>query len=97
MIWILSHPSPNINKILKFKPMLYDIQSARYLTVCRRPSLLTGEGRRGGGGGAKSYDSEKAWFSTKQLLILGNIFEQCKRREALKAEFYNKKLCDEFF
>jgi hypothetical protein len=28
--------------------------------VCRRSSLLTGEGGRGGGG-AKSYDHAKAW------------------------------------
>ncbi len=38
------------------------------LPVCRRSSLLTGEG---GGGGAKSYDSEKAWSSIINSILSG--------------------------
>jgi hypothetical protein len=34
--------------------------SASCLYVCRRSSFLTGAGGKGGGGGAKSYHSEKA-------------------------------------
>jgi hypothetical protein len=55
------------------------------LSVCRRPSLQTGEGG-GGGGGAKSYDREKAWPSKNHSILsartmprtisVNNSFEQ---------------------
>jgi hypothetical protein len=47
-----SHPSP-VKKLSVFPSLI----------VFRRSSLLTGEGCRGGLGGARSYVSEKAWFS----------------------------------
>ncbi len=38
--------------------------------VCRRSSLLTGDGRKGGGGrGTKSYGREKAWPSVNQSKV----------------------------
>ncbi len=38
------------------------------LPVCRRSSLLTGEGG-GGGGGAKLYDGEEAWYPINHSLL----------------------------
>ncbi len=44
-------------------PPVSNLSLFRGLPVCRRPSLLTREGERGGGGEAKSYDDENAWSS----------------------------------
>jgi hypothetical protein len=42
------------------------------LPVCRRSSLLTGEGG-GSRGGAKSDDVEKAWSSINHSILSGSI------------------------
>jgi hypothetical protein len=47
-------PSPPPSPVSKLSLILS-------LPVCRRSSSLTGE--RAGGGGAKSYDDEKIWYS----------------------------------
>ncbi len=62
VVWFGSSPTP-------FPPLLS--ASCLFflsLPVCRRSSLLTGEGG-GGGGGAKSYDGEKAWLSINHSIL----------------------------
>ncbi len=44
------------------------------LPVCRRSRLLTGEGE----GGAKSYDSEKAWFSICHSILSEVLLKERK-------------------
>ncbi len=59
MFWFLAHPSPSpVSKLSIFLS----------LPVCRRLSLLTGEGGRGVCG-AKSYGREKAWSSISHSIL----------------------------
>jgi hypothetical protein len=59
------------------------------LPLCRRPSLLTGEG----GSGARSYDRKKAWASINRLILSGlwahgivAVAFAIKRKEQLRTE-----------
>jgi hypothetical protein len=57
MIWLAPPPTPfHVSKLSLFLR----------LPVCRRSSLLTEEGMRGG---AKSYDGEKAWSFINHLIL----------------------------
>ncbi len=44
--------------------------------VCRRSSLLTGEGDEVSREGAKSYDIKKAWSSTYHSILSGRVSGQ---------------------
>ncbi len=63
MNWLLTHtlPPSTVSKLSLFLS----------LPVCRRSSLLTGEGGGGDEGGAKSYDGEKAWSSVNPSILSG--------------------------
>jgi hypothetical protein len=45
--------------------------------VCHRLNLLTGEG----GGGAKSYDREKAWFSINHSILSSGTLQGSQRSQ----------------
>ena len=45
------------------------LQQVVSFSLCRRTSLLTGEGGKGLGGGAKSYDREKVCPSIKHSIV----------------------------
>ncbi len=51
---------------------LYKLARRHTGRLRKRDNLLTGEGE-GGGGGAKSYDGEKAWYSKKHALLSGYL------------------------
>jgi hypothetical protein len=57
-----SHPSPCVRKLSLFV----------ILPVRSPPSILPGEGGEGGGG-AKSYDGEKAWSSLNHSVLSGFV------------------------
>ncbi len=57
------------------------------LIVCRRSSLLTGEGGRGGRG-AKSYEHEKAWPSINHS-ILSDFYHLCFLKSTRDTDFQN--------
>jgi hypothetical protein len=81
MIWLLPHPLPPYS-------VSNQVVSLFSLFVCRRSSLLMGEG----GGRAKSYDSEKAWSSRNHSILFEHL--QLKPRPGGwgKAQIYNKEL-----
>ncbi len=61
MIRLLARPPSLLSPISKLSLFLS-------LPVCRRSSLLTGE-EEGIGGGAKSYDGEKAWTTLTYSIL----------------------------
>jgi hypothetical protein len=44
-----------------------------YVYMGHQSSLLTGEKVKGGGGGAKSYESEKAWSDVYHSILSGAV------------------------
>jgi hypothetical protein len=61
MIWLLAHPIPPFSLISKLHRRHRGRDKERQLAD-----------RRGGGrGGAKAYDSEKAWFSINHSILSG--------------------------
>jgi hypothetical protein len=67
MIRLLAHPFPS--------PLLSSVSCRLFLglPMCRRSSLLMGEGR-GEVEGAESYDGEKAWYSMNHSILSVRIF-----------------------
>jgi hypothetical protein len=58
--------------MLQFQNVTNRVQSINlFLEVTCERSLLMGDGREGVGGGAKSYDSEKAWPSVNHSKLSG--------------------------
>jgi hypothetical protein len=55
--------------------------------MCRRSSLLTGEGG-GGGRGAASYESEKAWPSINHSILSGSSYRGWQKRPNKNIEKY---------
>jgi hypothetical protein len=50
------------------------------------------EGRRGGGG-AKSYDGEKAWFSINHSILSGVMVQQIESKTGLLCTYLLRWLC----
>jgi hypothetical protein len=59
--------------------ILYSYLQGWYLK--HSDKLLTGEGREGGGGGAKSYDGEDAWSSTNRSILSGYILREAHTKK----------------
>jgi hypothetical protein len=69
MNWLLAHPLPLLSPVSKSSLFLS-------ISVCRRLSLLTGDGGGGDRQGAKSYGHRKAWSSIYHSILSAPGWQQ---------------------